>query len=121
MVADALGMKRVMLHPLAGVLSAYGIGLAELKTVRERTMNIGLARSAAALVEAAQALASEGVAALAHQGAKTSDIRTYARVELRYEGVESTLAVPLRSETEMLAAFEDQHRRRFGFISGDKG
>src|SRR5262249_35033305 len=88
MVADALGMKRVMLHPLAGVLSAYGIGLAALKTVRERTMNVPLDGAAAALDAASQALASEGAAALAGQGAAASQIHTHARAELRYDGVD---------------------------------
>jgi len=120
MVADALGMSRVMLHPLAGVLSAYGIGLAELNTVRERTMNISLSESAKGLAETVPVLASEGIAALVGQGARFSDIRTRVRVELRYDGVDSTLSVPLAAEAEMRSAFEDQHRRRFGFISSNK-
>ncbi len=120
MVADALGINRVMLHPLAGVLSAYGMGLAELKTIREQTVNSPLAGAAAALEKALRPLASEAAAALAAQGAEPSRIRTHAHAELRYEGVDSALPVPLRSETEMRAAFEEQHRKRFGFISREK-
>ncbi|HXJ03237.1 MAG TPA: hydantoinase B/oxoprolinase family protein [Micropepsaceae bacterium] len=120
LVADALGMKRVMIHPLAGVLSAYGIGLAELRTVRERTMNVGLDDANASLAAVAEALAGDARAALIAQGAAATGIETMARVELRYADVDAAISVPLCSEAEMRAAFETEHRRRFGFVSSDK-
>jgi 5-oxoprolinase (ATP-hydrolysing) len=120
LVADALGMKRVMIHPLAGVLSAYGIGLAEMRTIRERTLNIPLARSTNRLHATADALVEDAKAALLAQGAASSGMQSTARVALRYEGVDATLSIALQPATAMRAAFEAEHRRRFGFISGDQ-
>jgi 5-oxoprolinase (ATP-hydrolysing) len=120
LVADALGMKRVMVHPLAGALSAYGIGLAEMRTIRERTMNIPLDAAANPLHARANALADDARAALVAQGAASSNVQSTARVALRYEGVDATLSIALQPATDMRAAFEAEHRRRFGFASGDK-
>jgi 5-oxoprolinase (ATP-hydrolysing) len=120
LVADSLGMKRAMIHPLAGVLSAYGIGLADMKVVRERTMDLSLETAARALLDAAESLAVEGRSALAAQGVPIHRIETTATVELRYAGVDATLTVPLGSAPEMRAAFEAQHRQRFGFIPEGK-
>jgi 5-oxoprolinase (ATP-hydrolysing) len=120
LVADALGMKRVMLHPLAGVLSAYGIGLAELQTVCERTINVVMDDAEAALSDAADSLGAAARAALIAQGAKPASIVCTPHAELRYDGVDATLTVPLASIPDMLAGFEAEHRRRFGFISSGK-
>ena len=119
-VADALGMKRVLIHPFAGVLSAYGIGLADMRIVRERTVNMPLAGAAETLVAAADALAADARAALLAQDVFLARIETMARAELRYENADATLSVPLKSPPEMREAFEAQHRQRFGFIAGDK-
>ena len=120
-VADALGMKRVVIHPLAGVLSAYGIGLAELRTVRERTMNIVLEEEAMETLQAtANTLSGDARAALIAQGATPSGIQSAARVELRYQGVDATLSIPFQRVPDMRAAFASEHRRRFGFVGGNK-
>jgi 5-oxoprolinase (ATP-hydrolysing) len=120
MVADRLGISRVMIHPLAGLLSAYGIGLAEMRLIRERTVNIPLDASQARLHETAASLEKNARAALAVQGVPASRIETIATAELRYAGVDATLPVPLAAPDEMRAAFEALHKSRFGFISDDK-
>jgi 5-oxoprolinase (ATP-hydrolysing) len=120
LVADSLGIGRAMIHPLAGVLSAYGIGLADMKIVRERTINLPLDEAERALADAAQALGSDARGALLAQGVLPERVETAATVELRYAGVDATLTVPYGSAEEMSAAFEDQHRRRFGFIPEGK-
>ncbi|WP_315761011.1 hydantoinase B/oxoprolinase family protein [Sphingomonas sp. Y38-1Y] len=111
LVADALGIDRVLVHPLAGVLSAYGMGLAERSAVRERTLALPI-EDAAALAEAADALttaAREGLADAA--GA----IRIAATAHLRTAGADSPIEVPLGSEPAMRTAFEAAFRARFGY------
>ena len=117
LVADALGMRRVMLHPFAGVLSAYGMGLAEIRAMREVQLDLPLeamdrARTALAGItrEAEEEIRAQGVA----------EIRAEARAHLRYEGSHQALEVPFGSRSEMLAAFEEAHRARFGFASPER-
>lgn len=108
LVADALSIERVMIHPLAGVLSAYGIGLADRSVIRERSAPLRLddAEGIAAEVEA---LASEARAALP----EASDI--VATIMVRYAASDSAIPVPLSDATTMQAAFEAAFVRRFGF------
>ncbi|OYQ34695.1 5-oxoprolinase [Sandarakinorhabdus cyanobacteriorum] len=113
-VADALGMTRVLIHPLAGVLSAFGIGLAENRAVRQRSLNWPLGQDLAA--EAA-ALAAEARAVLAAQGEAVADVRLSALV--RYAGSDSGIELPLASAEAMAAAFADVQSRRFGFVVDD--
>src|SRR5947207_1439242 len=88
LVADALGISCVMIHPLAGVLSAYGIGIADMTTVRERTINQPLETALTALGETIDALAAEARNALLAQGVPLERIETTAMAEIRYEGVD---------------------------------
>lgn len=112
LVADSLGMGRVMIHPLAGVLSAYGMGLADRRAVRERTFGERLeAEPIAALVaelsvESETALRTQGV-----EGTVTHDVS----VHIRYAGTDSAIEVPYGSLDAMREAFEDRHRKQFGF------
>jgi len=117
LVADRLGISRVMIHPLAGVLSAYGIGLAELRLVREQTLNIALDGADARLRETTDVLAADARRALVAQDVAPDRIATVATAELRYEGVDATLTVNLAAPEEMQVAFETKHRSRFGFVS----
>jgi len=107
LVADALGIERVMIHPLAGVLSAYGMGLADLVELRQRS--VGEEKLDAVL----DSLAAEAEAALRAQGVERVTLKR--RAALRYEGSDSSLEVEVSSDME--AAFEAAHRTRFGFIS----
>ncbi len=105
LVADALGIEKVMIHPLAGVLSAYGMGLADMVELRQRSLGGGDLDAALAALEA------EAVAALAAQGVASPEVRH--RAALRYDGSDSTLEVSIGPE--MQADFEAAHKRRFGF------
>ena len=107
LVADALGIGRVLIHPLAGVLSAYGMGLADMVELRQRTL--GGRDLEPTLAE----LAAEAAAALRHQGVESPEIRR--RVALRYEGSDTALEV--EAGPDMERQFEEAHRTRFGFVS----
>ncbi len=120
-VADALGMKRVFLHPLAGVLSAYGMGLADLRVLRERAVEGRLGEDL--LPELRSALAELEAAAraeLGRQGVAEPAIEVFHRAHLRYEGTDAPLVVPFGALPEIVAAFEAAHRQRYGFVVSDK-
>jgi 5-oxoprolinase (ATP-hydrolysing) len=109
LVADALGMERVMIHPLAGVLSAYGMGLADMVELRQRS--VGGEPLGQILAE----LADEAMAALEAQG--VGDVEFRWRAALRYDGSDSSLEVDAGGFEAMRAAFEAAHKVRFGFVS----
>ncbi|MGC0143317.1 hydantoinase B/oxoprolinase family protein [Pseudactinotalea sp. Z1732] len=115
-VADELGITRVLIHPLAGVLSAYGMGLADLTAMRERSIEAPLA---ADLSEHLEQIAGElATAAAAELGAGADEV--HARAHLRYAGTDTSLQVPLGQADQMLADFEAAYRRRFSFLMSDK-
>ena len=117
LVADALGMTRVFAHPLAGVLSAYGMGLADQTAMREKTVELGLDGHAMATLHATlDALATDARADLLAQGAAADHLDIVRRVHLRYEGTDTALVVALDTPEAMRAAFEDAYRRRFAFL-----
>ncbi|AJC20332.1 hydantoinase B/oxoprolinase family protein [Pandoraea pulmonicola] len=116
-VADALGMTKVFAHPLAGVLSAYGMGLADQTAMRERMIEAPLSdESVSALEDALGALADDAVNALLAQGVPASRIDTVRRVHVRYAGTDSALAVPFGDVAQMRAAFEAAYRQRYSFL-----
>ena len=111
-VADALGMETVLVHPLAGMLSAYGIGLAPVKAIREvslvRPLDESFVRDLAALEEQArQEILDQGIAADA--------IRIDSRARLRFAGSDSQLAIACADPEAMDGAFRKLHRQRFGY------
>ncbi len=127
LVADALGMTQVFVHPLAGVLSAYGMGLADQSLIREQAVEERLTPQAlpcmAALIEslsaaATQALTTQGTGLQAGAGAQR--MQTYSRVHVRYEGSDSALIVPWGSLADISAAFEAAYRQRFAFLMQGK-
>ncbi|WP_374553069.1 hydantoinase B/oxoprolinase family protein [Sphingobium yanoikuyae] len=110
LVADALGMDRVMIHPLGGVLSAYGMGLADRRAVRERTLALPLDDAGAdALTAAIAELAEQARADLPEAE------RSEAVLRLRYDGTDSLFDVMLGDRAAMLADFEAQYQARFGY------
>ncbi len=116
LVADALGMRRVLLHPLAGVLSAYGMGLAELGLVRELSVDEPLDEAAVEkLDQAFTELENAAGETLQEQGAAASAIRIVRQVRLRYAGNDSSLTVDWQSVPAMAEQFAALHRVRFGF------
>ena len=119
LVADALGMDRVMIHPLAGVLSAYGIGLADRRAVRERTLALDFEREAMPrLNDAAAMLGEDAERDLRDQGV-AGEIAREATVQMRTRGGDSTIEVALGTLDAMQAAFDEAYRKQFGFRSDD--
>lgn len=128
LVADALGMKRVIAHPYAGVLSAYGMGLADQIAMREgsveRVLDVdGLQLASLTVAELAQAAEAE----LQQQGLVAARVRTVQRLHLRYEGTDTALACTLHAgmtPAQALAAlrdeFETAYRQRFAFLMPDR-
>ncbi|MBV7426977.1 MULTISPECIES: hydantoinase B/oxoprolinase family protein [unclassified Acidovorax] len=122
LVADALGMTRVFVHPLAGVLSAYGMGLADQNVIREQAVEAKLAPEALAGIEATlEQLATTARTELERQQAGAGTAVVHRRVHVRYEGSDSALIVPLGSLAEITAAFENAYRQRFAFLMQGKG
>ncbi len=121
LVADALGIDRVLLHPYAGVLSAFGIGLADVRTVRERAVEqpVGpeleprLERELAELAEVARSdLHAQGVADAA--------VATVPRLHVRYQGSDTPLLIPAGDSAAIKRAFAEAHRQRYGFDSPER-
>ncbi|WP_372463318.1 hydantoinase B/oxoprolinase family protein [Actinospica acidithermotolerans] len=120
-VADELGITRVLAHPLAGVLSAYGMGLADVIAMRERAVEEALSPSVEPrLEEVARELEADGLAELRAAGIPDDRIRSERRVQLRYAGTDTALPVVMGPAAEMLSAFEATYRRRFSFLMPDK-
>ena len=109
-VADAVGVKTILLHPLAGVLSAWGIGLADVRAVAEETVEEKLSE-ARGLNRRAQALALRAAEPL-----EGGNVKTIITANLKYEGADSTLPIRFAEADVLKAAFETEHRKRFGFI-----
>jgi 5-oxoprolinase (ATP-hydrolysing) len=118
LVADALGMQTAFIHPLAGVLSAYGIGLADVTVIKQRAVEGILDdRALADLAPHFAALVSEARDALLTQGVPEADISIERRVSLKYEGTDSTLQLRVASDAAALtSAFLEQYRVRYGFL-----
>ncbi|NGO70498.1 hydantoinase B/oxoprolinase family protein [Streptomyces boncukensis] len=116
-VADALGIGTVVVPPLAGVLSAYGIGVADATALREQSVEREL--SAAELPgvrELCGRLERQTREELRADGIPEDAVRTEARLQLRYAGTDATLTVPLADPDAMAAAFAELHRARYGFV-----
>ncbi|MDP3656602.1 MAG: hydantoinase B/oxoprolinase family protein [Brevundimonas sp.] len=121
LVADALGMTRVMLHPFAGVLSAFGMGLAEVRAIRQATVASPLETVGdAALTARAEALDRQARGDLIAQGFTDAAVATLVRAEIKFAGSDTPLVVPFGPADAMRAAFETLHRQRFGFFAEDK-
>jgi len=121
LVADALGMTRVMLHPFAGVLSAYGMGLAEVRSIRQATVAAPLeAAGDAVLAARVSALDRQARGDLTAQGFADAALTTLVRAEIKFAGSDTPLTVPFGPANAMRAAFEALHRLRFGFFADDK-
>ncbi|SDC79267.1 5-oxoprolinase (ATP-hydrolysing) [Variovorax sp. CF079] len=128
LVADALGMRTVYAHPFAGVLSAYGMGLADQIAMREAAVERQLdAAGLAAAAEAAGRLRAAAEDELAAQGVGRAGIESFHRVQVRYEGTDTALpcTLPLSmTPDEAVAAISDEfaqaYRQRFAFLMPDR-
>src|SRR5437660_4415608 len=115
LVADALGMTRVFIHPHAGVLSAYGMGLADQTAMRERAVEMKLDDSRA-LQDVAEELAAAARQELVLQGVPASQVQIERRVHLKYDGTDTALIVKLAPLSKMVAEFEAAYRKQFSFL-----
>jgi 5-oxoprolinase (ATP-hydrolysing) len=116
LVADALGMTRIMIHPLAGVLSAYGMGLADTRVMKQATVEAPLdAERMPRLDELIESLTRAGAADLASQGVGKDRVRAEARAHVKYRGSDAALELEYGSADEIARNFESAYRRRFAF------
>ncbi|MFD5783700.1 hydantoinase B/oxoprolinase family protein [Streptomyces sp. NPDC126933] len=115
-VADSLGVDTVIVPPLAGVLSAYGIGLADATAMREQSVEAELTDDTVRRVrELCDSLAERTRAELRADSVPDSAITTHARVLLRYAGTDASLPVALDTRSAMTGAFAGEHRARYAF------
>ena len=119
-VADALGMKTIMIHQFAGILSAYGMGLADIKATRqksvEKPLQPGLLRE---LEPELEKLEQSAKRELVEQGVAQGQIHVRVKAHIKYAGVDQALEIPFGSEEEMRTAFEILHKEQFGFTTPD--
>jgi len=121
LVADALGMKRIFLHPFAGVLSAYGMGLADVTAMREIQIEQPLTKKVKELMDSAcKPLIEETRAEVIDQNIRPENISLICKAHLRYEGTDSTLLIDISNYNEMKKSFEKAHKQRFGFIARER-
>ena len=117
LVADELGMTRVYIHPLAGVLSAYGMGLADVVTMREKAVELLLTEdNISHLKTELTQLGSLASIEVEVQGVPTARIKLKRRVHLRYEGTDSALLVNFGSVKDMRIEFDAAYKKRFSFL-----
>ncbi|GAA6617420.1 hydantoinase B/oxoprolinase family protein [Scytonema sp. NUACC26] len=131
LIAEALGMTSIFIHPYAGVLSAYGIGLADVRSLKEKAVEVQLTHDAMpALAQTLSALSAEGYADMMQQGIERSQIQVLLKVHLRYAGTDSALVVDFGTSEEVLPdearctilreRFEQAYHQRYGFTMPDK-
>jgi 5-oxoprolinase (ATP-hydrolysing) len=115
LTADALGISTVLIHPFSGILSAYGMGLADIRATRQRTVSQPLDEALENLASLQAELSDAVTSELKSQGVVATDIAVHHRAHLRYQGTDTTLSVTLADAGDMLAAFEAAHKKQFGF------
>ncbi|EIJ36626.1 hydantoinase B/oxoprolinase family protein [Thiothrix nivea] len=123
LVAEALGMRKIFLHPFAGVLSAYGMGLADVRHILTLSVEAELASGLLAGLKTLQEeLAAETMAHIRAQGVDTGHLRHETRLYCRYAGSDSSLLIGWEGDDAgaIRAAFEEAHRQRFGFVTPEK-
>jgi len=117
LIAEVLGMPQVYIHPYAGVLSAYGIGQAELRVLKEQTIERPLTpETVSHLAATIEQLRQQALGDLVTQGVSAQSVQTHVRAGLGYEGTDSTLWIPWDDVTTMTAAFTQAHQDRYGFV-----
>lgn len=114
-VADVLGMESIYVHPFAGVLSAFGMGLADIRTIREHQFARPLSASADARA-VLDRIGGDARAEVLGQGITEDRIAVIETAHIRTPGSHQTLPVPFGPEAEMRAGFDRAHQQRFGFV-----
>jgi 5-oxoprolinase (ATP-hydrolysing) len=120
-IAEVLGMTQIFIHPLAGVLSAYGMGLAHQSVMREQAVELPLTSATLPTLEAQRlSLIAQATEALQAQLLADVPLSAACNIHLRYEGTDSALMVAFGTLTEMRQRFETAHRQRYGFTTPNK-
>ena len=121
LVADALGMTRVLIHPFSSLLSAYGMGLADIRATREQAIELLYgAKALAAINRIGSTLGRVVQAEVAGQGVPSAKIKIFVRAHIRYAGTDTALVVGAGTLPAMQRAFEKAHKARFGFTDRSK-
>ena len=121
LIADTLGMETVLLHPLSGLLSAYGMGLANIRASREESIETLLDEATLARIKTLGTELSKVVLdQILQQGVESEQATVTTRVHVRYDGTDNALPVELGTIKNMRTVFEAEHRRRYGFVSPEK-
>lgn len=121
LVADVLGIRRILFHPMAGVLSAYGLGQAVIRALRQQSLNRPLGNRLEQPVAATlDHLAQAARQAVASQGVHPTGITIQRRLHLRYDGSDTALEVQAGSPAAMVEEFRRHHQQRYGFLMENK-
>ena len=121
LVADALGMTKVLIHPFSSLLSAYGMGLADIRATRQQAIELPFGKKGlAALARDGKRLGRDAVREVTGQGVPAKSVKCIVRAHLRYAGTDTALTVNAGTAKQMQAAFEKAHKARFGFIDRSK-
>ena len=121
LVADALGMTKVLIHPFSSLLSAYGMGLADIRATRQQAIEEDFgAKALASLKREGARLGKDAKAEVAGQGVPAASIKVHVRAHIRYAGTDTALVVDAGALPKMKSAFEKAHKARFGFIDRAK-
>jgi 5-oxoprolinase (ATP-hydrolysing) len=122
LVADALGMEHILIHPLSGLLSAYGIGLASVTASRQKGLMLPLTQDSRAAIGALEAtLAAAVLDELAEQGLAAGTVHTRTKLHLRYTGTDTSLDVPFDGDMNRVRRdFEKMYKAQFGFVTPEK-
>ena len=121
LIADLLGMKRIFIHPYAGVLSAYGIGLAELRILKEKSLEVELNAANLNKIETiVRQLITQAKTELARQQDNFDNVTILLKLHLKYLGTDTSLAVDYADVDIMRSQFEREYQQRYGFIVADK-
>ncbi|WP_340820133.1 hydantoinase B/oxoprolinase family protein [Methanolobus sp. WCC4] len=120
-VADALSIRKILIHPLAGVLSAYGMGLADQRIIKEHAVEKKLERELIPeLKDIAAGLENSGREEMRMQGVPDEEISALHKVHVKYEDAGTSMVVTLSDEEGIRKSFESEHKSRFGFIMENK-
>lgn len=121
LVADVLGIKQILIHPFAGVLSAYGMGLADQSLIKEKSLDCTLEQDNMSLIDnALKALSNEAESALNQHYVDVEDVEIKQCVHVRYQGSDTALIVPFSDLTSIKASFECAYKQRFSFLMTEK-
>ena len=119
-VADALGMKTVLIHPFSGILSAYGMGLADIRATRQQAVLKELEEALSDIGDVRAGLETDVRAELTSQGVPAADTTILTRLHLQYQGTDTAMPVAFDTPERMREDFAQVHRKQFGFAFDDR-